>query len=154
MAINLFPEDYSLTGAYNYTPGLSLGGSGYGMTIPGMENYGGMNNWGLGGTGLGMPNQGGGSSFLSGMIGTKEAPGWGGMALGAVSGLANAFMSMQQYGLAKKTLAENQRQFNLNYGAQRDTTNTALRDRQAARVASNPGAYQSVDDYMRENQIR
>ena len=76
------------------------------------------------------------------------------LGLGAISGLANAFMSMQQYGLAKKTLAENQRQFNLNYGAQRDTTNTALRDRQAARVASNPGAYESVDDYMRRNAIK
>lgn len=76
------------------------------------------------------------------------------LGLGAVGGLANAFMSMQQYGLAKKTLNENKRQFELNYGAQRDTTNSAMRDRQAARVASNSGAYQSVDDYMATNGIR
>ena len=95
------------------------------------------------------PDAGSGNwmDLFGGLDGTK-------MALGGLTGLANAFMSMQQYGIAKKTLSENQRQFNLNYNAQRDTTNTALRDRQAARVASNPGAYQSVDDYMRQNAIK
>lgn len=92
--------------------------------------------------------------WMKGMIGTKDQPGWGGMALGTASALGNAFMGMQQYGLAKKTLAENQRQFQANYDAQRQTTNTALEDRQRARVAANPGAYQSVGDYMRENGVK
>jgi hypothetical protein len=80
--------------------------------------------------------------------------GWGGLALGAAQGVGNLFMGMQQYGLAKKTLAENQRQFNMNWDAQRSTTNASLSDRQAARVASNPGAYQSVSDYMGQYGIK
>lgn len=80
--------------------------------------------------------------------------GWGGMALGAASGLMQGFLGMKQYGLAKQTLAENRRQFQLNYDAQKQTTNTRLEDRQAARVASNPGAYQSVGAYMGSNGLR
>ena len=91
-----------------------------------------------------------GGSWLDSIGGLDGAK----VGLGAIGGLANAFMAMQQYGLAKKTLAENQRQFDLNYGAQRDTTNTQMADRQAARVASNPGFYQSVDDYMAANRIK
>ena len=79
--------------------------------------------------------------------------GWGGLALGAAGGLASAFMGMKQYGLAKQTLAENKRQFQLNYDAQKQTTNTRLEDRQRARVASNSGAYQSVGDYMGANKV-
>jgi hypothetical protein len=92
--------------------------------------------------------------FLKGAIGTKEAPGWGGMALGAASGLASAWLGMKQYGIAKQTLEENKRQFQLNYDAQRQTTNTRLEDRQRARVASNPGAYESLSDYMNKNGVR
>lgn len=90
----------------------------------------------------------------SGMMGSTDmktgikTDGWGGMALGAAQGIGNAFMGMQQYQLAKDTFNENKRQFNLNFEAQRKTTNAALEDRQRARVASNSGAYQSVGDYM------
>jgi outer membrane murein-binding lipoprotein Lpp len=63
-------------------------------------------------------------------------------------------MGMKQYGLAKDTLAANKAQFERNFEAQRRTTNAALEDRQRARVASNPGAYQSVGDYMDQNQVR
>jgi hypothetical protein len=65
----------------------------------------------------------------------------------------SGFMGMQQYGLAKKTLEESKRQYDQNYSAQRQTVNTQLEDRQRARVASNPGAYQSVSDYMSQNRI-
>jgi hypothetical protein len=75
-------------------------------------------------------------------------------ALGAAQGLANVWMGMKQYGLGKKTLAENKRQFGLNFDAQMRTTNAALEDRQRARVASNPGAYQSVGEYMNKNAIK
>ncbi len=77
-----------------------------------------------------------------------------GAGLGAAQGVMNAWMGMKQYGLAKKTLAENTRQFNLNYDAQRQTTNAQLEDRQRARVASNSGAYQSVGDYMGAHAVR
>lgn len=95
----------------------------------------------------------------SGFLGSKDAngietQGWGGLALGGLQGVANLWMGMQQYNLAKETLAQNKEQFNRNYEAQRTTTNTALEDRQRARVASNPGAYQSVSSYMDQNRVR
>lgn len=95
-----------------------------------------------------------GNGFMDKMIGNKDNPGWGGFALGALNAGSNIFFGMKQYGLAKQTLAENKRQFQLNYDAQKQTTNTALEDRQRARVASNAGAYQSVGDYMKENGVK
>ena len=92
--------------------------------------------------------------WMAGAIGTKEQPGWGGFALGAANSAASMFMGMKQYGLAKDTLNENKRQFQLNYDAQKQTTNTALEDRQRARVASNAGAYQSVGEYMNTNGVK
>lgn len=93
-------------------------------------------------------------SFKKEWIGTKDEPGIGGFALGALNAGSNLFFGMKQYGLAKQTLAENKRQFEMNYDAQRQTTNAALEDRQRARVASNSGAYQSVSDYMKENGVK
>lgn len=91
----------------------------------------------------------------SGILGSTNAegirtPGWGGLALGAAQGLGNAFLGMKQYGLAKDTLAANKEQFAKNFANQQKLTNARLGDRQAARVASNPGAYQSVGDYMKQ----
>lgn len=80
--------------------------------------------------------------------GTK-LQGWGGMAVGAASGIMNSLLGFQQMGMAKDAAKENRRQFDLNYGAQVKTTNAQLEDRQRARVASNSGAYQSVGDYMK-----
>lgn len=82
-----------------------------------------------------------------------KSEGWGGLALGAGQGLFNAWLGMQQLGLAKDTLSFNKDQFNKNFGAQQKTTNARLEDRQRARVASNAGAYQSVGDYMQQNRI-
>lgn len=99
-------------------------------------------------------------SFMQGMTGYTDptsgmsVDGWGGMTLRAAQGMANLFMGMKQYGLYKDQLAESKRQFGLNYDAQKSTTNSAMEDRQRARVASNAGAYQSVGDYMNKNQIR
>lgn len=155
--------------------GFNWGSTGVGMTGP--SAYDSLSGWGMGNTtdyslaglagngngGLGLQFGGMGNGITGDLSGAGGAGGFlsgiGGLdglktGLGAIGGLAQAYMGMQQYGLAKKTLAENQRQFDLNYAAQRDTTNTAMRDRQAARVASNPGAYQSVDDYMAANQVR
>lgn len=98
--------------------------------------------------GADIPGQGG--NWWDGATGPN---GWGGLALGAAGGLASAFMGMKQFGLAKQTLAENKRQFQMNYDAQKQTTNTRLEDRQRARVASNSGAYQSVGDYMGANKV-
>ena len=89
--------------------------------------------------------------FMSGAVGTKEAPGWGGMALGAVSGLGSAYLGMKQYGLAKQQLAEGKRQYDKNYANQKQLTNASLEDRQAGRVAA--GQATSVADYMKKNGV-
>lgn len=68
------------------------------------------------------------------------------------SSLLNGYLGMKQYGLAKKSLAENTRQFNMNYENQRKTTNTSLRDRQIARNSAG-GGYMDTDEYMRQNGI-
>jgi hypothetical protein len=68
--------------------------------------------------------------------------------------LGNVWMGMKNYGLAKDSLKEGKRQFNMNYGAQRDSTNTLMEDRQNARVASNPNFYESTATYMDKNRIR
>lgn len=83
--------------------------------------------------------------------------GQGGAAPTAVKGLGtlmNGWLGMKQLDLAKKQLRENKRQFDMNWGAQKNLTNSQLRDRQAARVASNPGAYQSVGEYMKQNGVQ
>lgn len=92
--------------------------------------------------------------WLGGAVGTKEAPGWGNLAVGGASALMNGWLGMQNYGLAKKTLEQAKQQFDLNYNASKTTTNANMADRQRARVASNPGAYQSVGDYMAQNGIK
>ena len=105
----------------------------------------------------GMPGASGtGTDWLSleGMLGKAGAPGWGGLALGVGQGLFSGYLGLQQLGMAKKAFGENQRQFNLNYDAQRRTTNAALEDRQRARLASNPGAYESVGTYMDRNGVK
>jgi hypothetical protein len=92
--------------------------------------------------------------LMGGAIGTKDAPGWGNLAVGGASALMNGWLGMQNYGLAKKTLEQAKQQFDLNYNASKTTTNANMADRQRARVASNPGAYQSVGDYMAQNGIK
>ena len=143
-----------------------------GLGQPGAD-WSSLSNWGLGSTPeavASMPllssvtataGSGGGSllgslsSWLndSGALGKKLADGtqmqgWASPALSAASSLMSGFMGMKQYQLAKDQLAQNKHEFQVNYDAQKKTTNSALADRQAARVASNPGAYQSVGDYM------
>jgi hypothetical protein len=76
-----------------------------------------------------------------------------GAAFGAAQGMFNGYLGMKQLAVAKQTLAEGRRQFDLNYGNQRQMVNTQLEDRQRARVASNPTGYQSVGDYMSKNRI-
>ena len=98
-------------------------------------------------------------SFFQRMTGFTDANGnqqvgWGGLALGAAQGLGGAYMGMKQFGLAKDTLKEQQRQYNQNYQAQRTLINSQLSDRQLARVASNPDAYQSETEYMKKWGVR
>ena len=115
-------------------------------------------------TGAGMAGLGSGStfqpSFMQGMMGYTDnntgmkTNGWGSAALGLAQGLGSAYMGMKQYGLAKDQLALSKSAFEKNYAAQKATTNASMEDRQRARVAANPGAYQSVGDYMSKNAIQ
>lgn len=87
-------------------------------------------------------------NLFGGATGTKEAPGWGNLALGAGSAILNGYMGMKQYGLAKESLNQSKEQFRLNYEAQKGLTNSQLADRQAARLAADPNSGASVADYM------
>lgn len=103
-------------------------------------------------------HSGEGAGFLRSLLGGTDengiqSNGWGGLALGAAQGLLGGYMGMKQYGLAKDQLAESKRQFNANFDTNRKLTNSRLRDRQRARVASNPKAYQSVGAYMNKNGV-
>lgn len=110
-------------------------------------------NGGGWGSSFGAPPASPGGGFMGSFLGKDGAQGWGSTALGAAGGIFNAWMGMKQYGLAKDTLETNKQQFAQNFGAQQKMTNSRLQDRQAARVASNPGAYQSVGDYMKTNGV-
>lgn len=99
------------------------------------------------------------SDALSGAFGGTsktgaQTSGWGTNLLGALTGIGNSYLGLQQYNLAKETLEENKKEYAQNYAAQKTTTNAELEDRQRARVASNPTAYQSVSDYMSQNGIK
>ena len=125
----------------------------------------------LTGSGLGSSSTLGGDGLFSGLgdtLGkffnmksafgeTKDGvttQGWAPAALGIGQSIFGALQGRQAMNLAKDQLAESRRQFDLNFGAQRQSINTELEDRQRARVASNPNAYESVDTYMDKNRIR
>ncbi len=100
-------------------------------------------------------------SLFSGALNKTDAQsnitqqGWAAPVIGGASALAQGFLGMQQYGLAKDTLQQQKDQFNANYNNQKTLTNAQLTDRQTARVAAGaPGAYQSVGSYMAQNGIK
>lgn len=95
----------------------------------------------------------------SGFIGTRDpisgqlGQGWGGLAFGAAQALMNGLMGMRQYGLARRQFEFQKNAWNQNMANQRRTVNTQMEDRQRARVAANPTAYQSVGEYMNQNRL-
>lgn len=96
------------------------------------------------------------NSFLGGTNenGTQSM-GWAMPAVGIAQAVMGGINGNRQLSLAENNLKEGVRQFDLNYGAQKQTTNTQLEDRQRARVASNPGGnYESVATYLDKNKIR
>lgn len=97
--------------------------------------------------------------ILSSFLPVKNADGsitggWGSFGWDVLKGATNAYLGMQQLDLAKKNLAFNEDSFWANFNTQKQLTNTRLEDRQRARVASNPGAYQSVSEYMTKNGVK
>lgn len=67
-----------------------------------------------------------------------------------VSALSNAYQAFNTVKTAKDQLNFAKDSWNKQYDSNRKLTNASLADRQAARVASNPNAYQSVDSYMKK----
>ena len=100
---------------------------------------------GLGG-GLGEPSQ---TSWFDSLLGEK-----GKTALGGIGMLANLYMGMQNFGLAKDSFRMQKENYDRNYAAQQQMTNSRMEDRQRARVASNADAYEAVDSYMDRNKVR
>lgn len=152
------PADFASMGTYGAMPAVD-----YGLNYSGGTSGTGFTagNASLPALNLSGSIPSGGSNWFrdSGFLGQKNADGtmtqgWGGMALGGAQALGSLYMGMQQYNLAKDTLANNKAQFERNFAAQKATTNASLEDRQRARVASNAGAYQSVGDYMNQNGVR
>lgn len=100
-----------------------------------------------------LTGSGGSGSFLDSTLGgTGDMSGlqMGQLGLGGLTSLVNGYLGFQNLGLAKKQYQSQLDQFNKQWDANKKLTNASLADRQAARVASNPNAYQSVDDYMKK----
>ena len=74
----------------------------------------------------------------------------GQLGLGAANGLLNGYLGFQNLGLAKNQARQAQQNWDKQWSANVKNTNAALSDRQTARVASNPNAYESVDSYMKK----
>ena len=94
------------------------------------------------------------SSFFGGKdVNGFSSVGWGPALFGMGKSIFDGWMGLQQLDLAKDNLDFQKDAFSKQFENQRTLTNSELRDRQAARVASNPTAYQSVDDYMKANGV-
>lgn len=162
------PADFlkALQGFTHMTPMGATGGA-----APG-DIYGAGSGWGnpqdvlsksfLANEGAGATPGGGGfdfSAFSRLLTGGKNADGTtdfglGSTLVGGASALGSLYTGMKQFGLAKDQLSFAKDSFAKNWEAQKTTTNSQLEDRQAARVASNSNAYQSVGDYMKKNGVK
>lgn len=78
-----------------------------------------------------------------------QTPGALSTGLAIAQGGVNAYLAMRNYGMAKRTLRENRRQFDLNYENQRKLVNAELSDRQRRRNIENPDSVPH-DEYMRQ----
>lgn len=147
-----------------YTPQLNLGNlTGYQVPqVPQVAAAGGAGTTAAGGgmfQGLSDIWDGDGFFGKKSLLGGTDdkgvtTKGWAPVALGIGQAIMGGIQGRQAMQLAQDQFKESKRQFNLNYGAQRQSINTDLEDRQRARVAANPGAYQSVSEYMNQNRIK
>lgn len=103
-------------------------------------------NAGRGSMPVGSPEDGGMPFFGEGEMGQ--------FGLQAGQGIFNGWLGMQKLDLAKNELRENKRQFDMNWGAQKNLTNSRLEDRQRARNAANKGGHQSTDEYMSRHGVK
>ena len=83
-------------------------------------------------------------------MGTKETPGWGMAGLTAAQGINSFFGGRNMAKQADRSMKENKRQFQLNFDAQRNMSNSQMADRQNARLAANPNAFLATPEYMKQ----
>lgn len=74
--------------------------------------------------------------------------------IGAVTGGIGAWQGMQQNKLIQKSMQQQAGQFREQMNLSKQNINRNLEDRQRARVASNPVAYESVDSYMKKYGVK
>jgi hypothetical protein len=151
---NFLPFDFDLSGIFGGTTGGNDNGTGL-VNFPGFG----------GGGSTGAPTTGGSGGLFGNMFsrqslfgGTDQntgisTGGWAPVALGAGQAIFGALQGNKATKLAEDQFKEGRRQFDLNFNAQRQTINSQLEDRQRARVASNPTAYENTDDYLRKNRV-
>lgn len=90
---------------------------------------------------------------------TQEGPGgqpiggWGLNALNAGNGLLQSWLGFQQLGMAQDQFDFQKNAWNAQYNDNKTMLNTQMADRQAARYAANPLAYQDPATYMAQNKI-
>lgn len=90
-----------------------------------------------------------GPSWWDGIVGGKNADGssfngLGGLALGTLQGFGNLYGSMKNYGLAKEDFEFKKAFAEKNLANQTQLVNNQIRDRNNARNAANPNAYQPI----------
>jgi hypothetical protein len=149
------------------------------LELPGEKLFNNMTNWGNTtpmpmptpppaaeayhpGMGANMPapalgNTGFNPTFWDKMFGYQKGDvQYGAMAPALLQGagsLAQSFLGWGQLSEGKRQNAIAQDNWQKQYDNQATLTNASLRDRQSARVAANPGAYQSVGEYMQQNKV-
>jgi hypothetical protein len=150
---NFLPFDFDLSGIFGGTTGGDNG--------KGLVNFPGFG----GGGSAGAPTANGGGGLFSNLFNRQSlfggtdmntgisTGGWAPVALGAGQAIFGALQGNKATKLAEDQFKEGRRQFDLNFNAQRQTINSQLEDRQRARVASNPTAYENTDDYLRKNRV-
>lgn len=151
---NFLPFDFDLSAIFGGTTGANQGANQSLVNFPG---FGGAASAGasLGGSGGGIGSLFSRQSLFGGTDPNTgmSTGGWAPVALGAGQAIFGALQGNKAMGLAEKQFKEGQRQFDLNFDAQRKTINTQLEDRQRARNASNSTAYENTDDYLRKNRV-
>jgi hypothetical protein len=98
------------------------------------------------------------ASWFDSFLGKKysdgsQAMGWGSTLLDLGKAGMQGYLGLEQLGLAKDNLAFQKDAFSKQFENQRSLANTEMQDRQNARVASNPGAYQDTNSYMKQHGV-
>ncbi len=97
-----------------------------------------------------------GSSFMEGMLGSKNKAGWAGTALGLASAGMQTYLGLKNLGVMKDSLKFQKDSFTKQFDIQKSEVNRRLEDRQKMRVEAAGGPNEnisSVDDYMNKNRV-